>query len=213
MEYTGRIIKAGNEEAKKTGKLVFKVTIQSDGKDWEFTLFDTELIDVAIANNGGNVKYTVEKKGDFWNLVSLEPASEEAVVALRVDNGDRQERIEAQVAYKIIARLWCADKLDEYDALVNALLDWLCVKMDISVAPKVVKTVPERVSPTGETVLKSEKPEVNMSPVNSFGELYTRAKDTFNMSRPDVWKALDVKSQMEISDFNTAWQTIVSKKS
>ena len=207
MEYTGRIIKAGNEEAKKTGKLVFKVTIQSDGKDWEFTLFDQELKDLALDYLECNVKYTVEKKGDFWNLVSLEPASESAVSSATVYNGDRQERIEAQVAYKIIARLWCADKIDGESCpeLIEELIDWLYLKMGLQPSPQVLET-----APPSET---KEAPEVNMSPVNSFGELYTRAKDTFNMNRADVWKALDVTSQMEISDFNTAWQTIVSKKS
>lgn len=103
MEYTGRIIKAGNEEA-KTGAMVFKVTIKSDDKEWVFTLFDTELIDVALENFERNVKYTVEKKGNFWNLISLEPG-DPFIGSATIEGTDKEIRIIRQAMVKAVCAL------------------------------------------------------------------------------------------------------------
>ena len=188
------------------------------GEGWNYLLYmgeakyylKEEKFDDALffKGNVATVGYTETKRGDktYRNVEFIEPASEGAIATALAENGSINSSIESQVAAKIICELWVNDKLADVDYLITALRWWVEEKIGLERAT-------QPVSPVVETVLKSEIPEVNMSPVNSFGELYTRAKDTFNMSRPDVWKVLDVTSQMEISDFNTAWQTIVSKKS
>ena len=144
-EHIGMLFKAGEETA-KSGKDVFKVGIREGDKDWEYTLFDTAHIKVAKENKGKAVKVVAEK-GDsgFWNVKSIEPATEEAMVKAAESanhNGrhygrspEERQEIAVQVAVKSVTELWVADRMSDKDPEVVALRVWLLEQLSAKETP------------------------------------------------------------------------------
>lgn len=189
-------VKSTEQAMAKNNTPYLKVTSQDDKT---YSIFDQGLWN--LFGEGLAVKLGLEKKGNFWNVMSaesIEQAIEEVSKIGARAPITREASIEQQVAIKEIGECWRIGKLKDNDPLVVGYLLWLIDRLNYEEAKsETTKDNKGDKETQGELADRQDSRETTDGTVKNAGELFgwIMSKDP-SIKAPRLW----VQTEFGLSD-------------